>query len=83
MCYDERHTIYDGSGAGKLCPLPFVFDRVVYDACTRLTPDDSPGYSDFYWCPDPTYLIEPNIYNQSAPIGKCPDFLKPPGKIEI
>ena len=52
-----------------------------------------PGYSDFYWCPDPRYVSKfkdpiTNInyqeyVNESVPIGKCPDFLKPPGKVPM
>ena len=50
-----------------------------------------PGYSDFYWCPDPRHVSKfkdpiTNInyqeyVNESVPIGKCPDFLKPPGNV--
>ena len=47
LCEDERKIIYDWSGAGYFCPIPFVYDRVVYDACTRLPPDDSPGKNSF------------------------------------
>lgn len=80
LCNDERAIIYDGSGAGYTCPLPFIYDRVYYDDCTRLPHDGSPGFASYYWCPDQKYLLPNNEYNQSAPIGKCPDFLKPPGK---
>jgi hypothetical protein len=28
---DERTIIYNGSGAGKFCPMPFLYDRQFYD----------------------------------------------------
>ena len=84
LCEDERNVIYDGSGAGTFCPMPFVYDRVVYDACTRLSHDGSPGYSPFYWCPVAKYTTSndeiSNIFTESRPVGKCPQFLHPPGQ---
>ena len=81
LCQDERTIIMDESGAGLYCPIPFLYDRIYYDTCTRTSHDGSPAFNEFYWCPDPRHLIgeNGNEYNQSAPIGKCPDFLKPPG----
>ena len=77
LCEDERQIIVDESGAGYRCPMPFVYDRIFYDSCTRQKHDGTPGREAFYWCPDPNYIVNGNEYNTSEPIGKCPEFLIP------
>jgi len=79
LCEDERAIIYDGSGAGFQCPIPFIINRVHYDYCTKKKKDGGSGNEEFYWCPDPNYVLPDNVYNISSPIGKCTTFLFPPG----
>jgi hypothetical protein len=35
LCQDERTIIVDASGAGNFCPMPFLYNRQIYDTCTR------------------------------------------------
>lgn len=83
LCQDERKIIYDGDGAGYACPIPFILDRVMYDFCTRTKPDLSPGFADYFWCPDPNFVTAENEYSAPNPIGKCTDFLIPIGEYVI
>ena len=84
MCF-YKHTIQCMPGSGSFCPLPFTFDRVMYDTCTRAKVDGTPNkVESFYWCPSPEYvdkdknnLFEPG---NSPYYGKCHKFMKPPGK---
>ena len=78
LCEDERRTILYGKGNGYSCPMPFVFDRVYYDHCTRKNNTLQSRYSQFYWCPDPRDVIGNNEYVVDGGIGACPEFLKPP-----
>ena len=79
LCEDERRTILYGSGNGHMCPMPFLFDRVYYDHCTRKNNTLQSRYTTFYWCPDPRNVSENNVYSiPSGPIGACPEHLKPP-----
>ena len=69
-------------GAGSFCPIPFVFDRVYYDHCTRAKVDGTPNtVEDFYWCPSPEDVDKNNnnLFLANGKHGKCYDFLKPPG----
>lgn len=79
ICEDERQIIYDGSGAGFQCPMPFIFNRVHFDFCTKKKPDGSAGFADYYWCPDPNFVNDSNEYTANEPIGKCTEFLYPKG----
>ena len=85
LCEDEREIIYDGSGADFFCPMPFVFNRVYYDYCSRKNTDVfAGGFNSYYWCPDPAFVEDDtNTYRHPVqpPIGKCPEYLYPPGNI--
>ena len=78
MCEDEREIIYDGDGAGYKCPMPFLYDRIYYDYCTRKSTTSPIGFNDFYWCPDPNHVGENNLYTAGDPVGKCTEILEPP-----
>ncbi len=80
LCEDEREIIYDGDGADHFCPMPFIFDRVYYDRCSRKNNDPTgTGFNPYYWCPDPREVDGANTYDHanSKPIGKCPEYLYP------
>jgi hypothetical protein len=79
LCQDEREIIYKESGAGYYCPMPFIYDRIYYDYCTRRNSEADEGFADFYWCPNPNMVDANNKYNQSYPIGRCTQYLFPPG----
>ena len=72
-------------GSGSFCPLPFTFDQVMYDTCTRAKVDGTPNkVENFFWCPSPEYvdkdknnLFEPG---NNPYYGKCHEFMKPAGK---
>ena len=70
------------SGADEFCPMPFTFNRVTYDTCTRAKVDGTPNKVEvFYWCPSPDNVDTYN-YNLFLPNGRhgiCHDFMKPPG----
>jgi len=82
LCQDERTLIYDGIGAGKFCPLPFLYNRAYYDTCTRKSSSSSGNLESFFWCPDPSSVIpaQQNLFIQGGGIGKCGDFIIPPCK---
>ena len=82
MCY--THTLKCMPGSGSFCPLPFTFDRVMYDTCTRAKVDGTPNeVESFYWCPSPEGVEKEknNLFKQpDGKYGKCHEFMKPPGK---
>ena len=85
MCY--KHTIQCMPGSGSFCPLPFTFDRVMYDTCTRAKVDGTPNkVESFYWCPSPEYVDKDknNLFpgHYAGYYGKCHEFMRPPGKEE-
>ncbi len=53
LCQDERTIIYDGSGAGSFCPMPFLYNRQYFDTCTRKSSVQSTGFENYFWCPNP------------------------------
>ena len=77
-CQDERHTIISGPGSGHLCPLPFLFEGIWYDHCTRKDPTLQQKYTENYWCPDPRSMNESLTYYPGNPVGRCPEILHPP-----
>ena len=79
ICEDEREIIYDGSGAGLKCPLPFLYNGIYFDYCTRKSNVKPVGFNDFYWCPNPRQVGDDNLYTTGNSIGKCTDILLPPG----
>jgi len=79
LCQDERTIIYKGSGAGYFCPMPFIYDRVYFDYCSRKNIVGPDGFSPFYWCPDPNHVGANNEYTAGNTIGECTEFLYPPG----
>ena len=83
LCQDERTIIYDGSGAGNFCPMPFLYNREYYDTCTRKSSSQPVGFENFFWCPDPksVNLTQQNLFIANGSIGKCNNFLIPPGKV--
>ena len=81
LCQDERNVIVTGPGNGNFCPMPFLFDRVYYDRCTRVDHTKTERYGDFFWCPDPSYVNVSNTYIDGEPVGICPKILHPEGKI--
>ena len=75
------HNLY--LGAGNFCPLPYVYNRVYYDHCTRARLEGtSTLLEDYYWCPSPFDVDRDNnnIFQPTGKAGKCYDFMKPPGK---
>ena len=80
MCEDEREIIYDGSGAGHKCPMPFLYDNIYFDYCTRKSNTSPFGFNDYYWCPDPRSVEADNLYTAGDPVGKCTSILVPEGK---
>ena len=81
MCY--KTTLQTMPGSGSFCPLPFTFDRVMYDTCTRAKVDGTPNkVENFYWCPSPEGVEKDknNLFKQDGQYGKCHEFMKPPGK---
>ena len=77
-----RFDIFIGLGAGSFCPLPFTYNRVHYDHCTRAKLDGTQNeVEDFYWCPSPFDVDKDNgnLFQTNGKAGKCYDFLKPPG----
>ena len=69
-------------GAGSFCPLPFLFNNVFYDTCTRLKVDGSLNkVEEFYWCPSPDDVDKENdnLFLPNGKHGRCNDNLKPPG----
>jgi hypothetical protein len=79
LCQDERTIIYDGSGDGYFCPMPFIYDRVYFDYCTRKSHDGASRYEKQFWCPDPRVVTANNVFNQGDDLGNCTEFLHPPG----
>lgn len=79
MCEDEREIIYDGSGAGYKCPMPFLYNNIYFDYCTRKSSTSPFGFNDYYWCPDPRSVEADNLYTAGDPIGKCTSILVPEG----
>lgn len=78
FCQDERELIIEKDGSGNFCPLPFLFNGVWYDYCTRKDPTSETKFVDYFWCPDPSAVNDTNEYISGNSVGKCPDFLKPP-----
>ena len=81
MCY--KHTLQCMPGSGSFCPLPFTFDRVIYDTCTRAKVDGTPNkVESFYWCPSPEGVEKDknNLFKPNGQYGKCHKFMRPPGK---
>ena len=77
-CLDERSTILDGNGSGHVCPMPFLFDRVYHDYCSRKDFNQTKRYAEFFWCPDPRKISgDNNLYEPKKPVGQCPKFLHP------
>ena len=82
-CIDEREIIIQGGGQGHNCPLPFIFDGIYYDKCTRKDPTLQSEYISTYWCPNPfgVGIGQEFVNNASSEvfenIGQCPDFLTP------
>jgi hypothetical protein len=84
LCQDERTIIYDGSGDGYFCPMPFIYDRVYYDYCAKKSHDGLARYENFYWCPDPRTNSTNDVYvYQGGYIGRCTEFLFPSGKSRL
>ena len=83
LCQDERTIIYDGSGAGNFCPMPFLYNREYYDTCTRKSSSQPIGFENFYWCPNPksVNLTQQNLFIANGSIGKCNNFLIPSGNV--
>ena len=80
LCQDERHVIVTGPGNGNFCPIPFIFDRVYYDRCTRIDHTKEKRYGGFFWCPDPSYMNQTvfgSVYVDGEPVGTCPEILHP------
>ena len=70
-------------GAGSFCPMPFVFNKVSYDHCTRAKVDGTANTVEpFYWCPSPEDVDrdKSNLFLANGKHGICYDFLKPPGR---
>ena len=70
--------------------MPFVFNRVYYDHCTRTKTDGTAGVESFYWCPSPSDVTKvdlfddnliDSIFTANGKYGKCYDYLKPPGNV--
>ena len=78
LCKDERSIMPYGSGNGLFCNLPFIFDRVYYDHCTKKDFSMQTKYAKYYWCPDPTNITETEEYFSGWHVGVCPEFLHPP-----
>ena len=53
LCKDERTIMPLGYGNGHHCNLPFLFDGIYYDHCTRKDFSMQAKYANYYWCPDP------------------------------
>ena len=81
LCQDERTIIYDGSGAGQFCPMPFLYNHQFFDTCTRKNSNLSLGLEPFYWCPNPNSVdpSQQNLFTPGGNIGKCNTFLFPQG----
>ena len=65
--------------------MPFLFNRVIYDTCTRMKVDGSANMvEEFYWCPSPDDVDKDNdnLFQPNGEYGICHDFLNPPGTIE-
>ena len=80
LCQDERHVIVTGPGNGNFCPIPFIFDRVYYDRCTRIDHTKTKRYGGFFWCPDPSFVSQTafgSVYVDGRPVGTCPEILHP------
>ncbi len=77
LCEDERHQIIKGSGNGHKCALPFLFNRVWYDSCTRRDHEGIESYKPYHWCPDPRQLNESLIFETGGFFGYCPKILEP------
>ncbi len=83
LCQDEGHIIYSWHGRGTHCPIPFIYDRVFHDKCTRKDPNDPYELSQYYWCPPvPDSVENGNVYIPGERQGFCQDYLHPPGKIQ-
>ena len=82
LCQDERDIIYDGSGAGQFCPMPFLYNREYYDTCTKKSASQPTGQETFYWCPNPNSVnvAQQNLFLAGGQFGKCNNFRIPPGK---
>ncbi len=79
VCQDEGHIIYDLDQPGLFCPIPFLYDKVYFDYCTRKSFDNPITLADVYWCPSPTNVGANNAYTQGQPYGMCTEYLHPPG----
>ena len=77
LCKDERSIMPYGSGNGLYCNLPFLFDGIYYDHCSRKDFSMQSKHAKYHWCPDPTNLTETE-YISGWPVGACPEFLYPP-----
>jgi hypothetical protein len=82
LCQDERTIIYDGSGAGRFCPMPFLYNRQFYDTCTRKSSNLTVGFEPFFWCPNPDFvnMTQQNLFLPGGQIGMCNNFLIPAGE---
>jgi len=83
LCQDERTIIVSGNGAGYFCPMPFFYNRIYFDTCTRKSSTSVQGLELFYWCPDPRATNNTpiaNTFTMGSNIGQCTDFLIPQGK---
>ena len=80
LCKDERSIMPYGSGSGHFCSLPFLFNGIYYDHCTRKDFTMQSKFAQYYWCPDPNNITASDEYEYFAdrPVGACPKFLHPP-----
>ena len=62
--------------------MPFTYNRVTYDTCTRAKVDGTQNNVEvYYWCPSPD-AVDKNKNNLFMPNGRhgiCHDFQKPSG----
>ncbi|TRY78752.1 hypothetical protein TCAL_06219, partial [Tigriopus californicus] len=75
LCQDEREIIFHGEPGvtGLGCSLPFLMDNVLYDTCTRLTPD---GLMQDFWCPSSQQASKYVPFDDTA-YGLCQDYVIP------
>ena len=80
--YSSQNRVQDqGMESNTFCPMPFLYDGVHFDYCTKKKIDGE-GYEDFYWCPQPSFLDDKNTFSveEGDERGKCTEHLYPPGK---
>ena len=66
LCMDERKIAYNGTGSGKECIIPFIYNGVWKESCPYHSRNE-------YWCPT---LINPNrTYMEGQELGFCTDYL--------